>query len=55
MDVCRSEEPRLVPVSGDPAHLQACHLDEATKDREVEKLLAGVLAEVGIGSCRHER
>ena len=46
MDVCRSEEPRLLAVSGDPAHLQACHLDEATKDREVEKLLAGVLAEV---------
>ena len=46
MDVCRSEEPRLLAVSGEPSHLQACHLDEATKDREVEKLLAGVLAEV---------
>jgi peptide/nickel transport system ATP-binding protein len=46
MDVCRSDEPRLLPVSGDPLHLQACHLDEATKDREVEKLFAGALAEV---------
>ena len=46
MDICRSDEPLLSPVSGDPLHLQACHLDETTKDREVEKLLAGVLAEV---------
>jgi peptide/nickel transport system ATP-binding protein len=46
MDVCRSDEPLLSPVSGDSSHLQACHLDEATKDREVEKLLAGALAEV---------
>ena len=34
-----------LPVSRPPAHLQACHLDEATKDREVAKLLAGALAE----------
>jgi len=46
MDVCRADEPLLSPVSGDPSHLQACHLDETTKDREVEKLLAGALAEV---------
>ncbi len=46
MDVCRSDEPRLSPVSGEPSHLQACHLDETTKDREVEKLLAGALTGV---------
>jgi hypothetical protein len=26
-------------------HLQRCHLDEETKDREAAKLLAGTLAE----------
>ncbi|HXH89548.1 MAG TPA: ABC transporter ATP-binding protein [Gaiellaceae bacterium] len=45
MDVCKAEEPRLMPVSAQPHHLQACHLDEQTKDREVAKLLAGQLAE----------
>jgi len=45
MDVCKSNEPRLLPVTDEPHHLQACHLDEQTKDREVEKLRAGVLAE----------
>jgi peptide/nickel transport system ATP-binding protein len=47
MDVCKTTEPRLAPVGGDSAHLQACHLDEATKDREAAKLLAGTLAEAG--------
>jgi len=47
MDVCKAEEPRLMPVSEQPQHLQACHLDEPTKDREVAKLLAGQLAEAG--------
>jgi peptide/nickel transport system ATP-binding protein len=45
MDICKQEDPPLRPISDDPAHLQACHLDEATKDREAEKLLAGTLAE----------
>ena len=47
MDVCKSKEPLLAPVPDGPEHLQACHLDETTKDREVAKLLAGVLAEAG--------
>ena len=47
MDVCKAKEPLLLPVSDQPHHLQACHLDEQTKDREVEKLLAGHLAEAG--------
>ncbi len=45
MDVCKTREPLLLPVSDQPQHLQACHLDEPTKNREVEKLLAGSLAE----------
>src|SRR5437764_764203 len=46
MDICKKEDPPLKPVTDDPAHLAACHLDEATKDREAQKLLAGTLAEV---------
>jgi peptide/nickel transport system ATP-binding protein len=45
MNVCREREPELLPISDDPGHLQACHLDEQTKDREAEKLAAGKLAE----------
>jgi peptide/nickel transport system ATP-binding protein len=45
MDVCRSNLPELRPVSGDTDHLQACWLDEETKDREAAKLLAGTLAD----------
>ncbi len=45
MNICREQEPELRPISDDPGHLQACHLDEQTKDREVEKLAAGALAE----------
>jgi peptide/nickel transport system ATP-binding protein len=45
MDICTSKDPELLPISDDPSHLQACHLDEETKDREAAKLLAGTLAE----------
>ena len=45
MDACRTLAPELLPVSRSPRHLQACHLDEDEKDREVEKLLTGTLAE----------
>ena len=45
MEVCKTEEPRLDPVSDDPGHLQACWLDEQTKDREASKLLSGTMAE----------
>ena len=44
MNVCATEVPPLEPISDDPGHLQACHLDEATKDREAEKLLAATMA-----------
>ena len=45
MSVCKQKEPELLPVTGEPDHLQACHLDDETKDREAAKLLAGTLAE----------
>ena len=46
MDVCKTTFPELVPTQRDPQHLQACHLDEDTKDRESAKLLAQTMAEV---------
>jgi peptide/nickel transport system ATP-binding protein len=45
MNVCKETEPELRPISDAPGHLQACHLDEQTKDREAAKLVA--LAETG--------
>jgi peptide/nickel transport system ATP-binding protein len=45
MEVCKTKEPLLAQISDDPEHLQACHLDEDTKDREATKLLAGTMAE----------
>jgi peptide/nickel transport system ATP-binding protein len=45
MEVCKNEEPQLKPISNEPHHLQACWLDEQTKDREAQKLVAGSLAE----------
>jgi peptide/nickel transport system ATP-binding protein len=45
MSVCRTEEPQLEPVEGNPEHLQACHLDEDTKRREAAKLLESTMAE----------
>ena len=44
MDKCKTVEPLLVPISDDPQHLQACHLDEETKDREATKLLEATMA-----------
>ena len=45
MDKCRQVDPPLVPISDDPDHLQACHLDEPTKDREAAKLLEATMAQ----------
>jgi peptide/nickel transport system ATP-binding protein len=39
MDVCKSKFPELRPAGDDPRHLQACHLDEATKEREAAKVV----------------
>jgi peptide/nickel transport system ATP-binding protein len=44
---CKQEDPELLPVSNDGDHLQRCFLDEETKDREAQKLLAGMMAEAG--------
>jgi peptide/nickel transport system ATP-binding protein len=46
MDICKTVNPELRPVSGEPEHLQSCHLDEETKDREARKLLATMMGEV---------
>jgi peptide/nickel transport system ATP-binding protein len=45
MDICKTVDPPLSPVTGSVNHLQSCHLDEETKDREAAKLLAGMMAE----------
>src|SRR5919197_1587547 len=44
MDKCKTVEPLLVPISDDPEHFQACHLDEETKDREATKLLEATMS-----------
>src|SRR5881397_1030930 len=31
MPICKEADPELAPVSGDPGHLQSCHLNEETK------------------------
>jgi peptide/nickel transport system ATP-binding protein len=45
MPICKEADPALAEVSDDPGHLQACHLDEETKNREARKLLQGMMAE----------
>jgi peptide/nickel transport system ATP-binding protein len=45
MGVCKTVEPELLPAGDEADHVQACHLDVATKDREAAKVLAGTLAE----------
>src|SRR5215218_787505 len=47
MEVCKTTVPKLVPTQKDPGHLQACHLDEETKDREAAKLLEAMMVEAG--------
>jgi peptide/nickel transport system ATP-binding protein len=45
MEVCKTIEPDLAAISDDPDHVQRCHLDEDTKNREAAKLLEGTFAE----------
>jgi peptide/nickel transport system ATP-binding protein len=45
MDVCRAQVPELRPVTGDPAHEEACFLDDHTKEREAGKVLEGTMAQ----------
>jgi len=42
MEICRTVDPDLKPAPGDRDHLQACHLDEATKEQEAARLLGAV-------------
>jgi len=44
MPVCRQQDPQLMPAGSDTLHEQACHLDEATKEREATKLVAMLTA-----------
>jgi peptide/nickel transport system ATP-binding protein len=44
MEICKTQVPELAPISTDPDHLQRCHLDEETKDREAAKLLDSMVA-----------
>jgi oligopeptide/dipeptide ABC transporter ATP-binding protein len=43
MEVCKRERPHLAPTARGGSHMQACHLDQETKDREAAKLVAGML------------
>jgi peptide/nickel transport system ATP-binding protein len=45
MGICKQVEPELLPAGDERDHVQACHLDVATKDREAAKVLAGTMAE----------
>ncbi|MGZ4281128.1 MAG: ABC transporter ATP-binding protein [Gaiellaceae bacterium] len=47
MEVCKTTVPELLPTQRDASHLQACHLDEETKDREAAKLLESMMAKAG--------
>ncbi len=47
MEVCKTTVPRLQPARNDAEHLQACHLDDETKEREAAKLLEQTMAEAG--------
>ncbi len=46
MDVCRREQPPLVPFDGNPEHLVACHLDEDMRKRTAEELSAMMMAQI---------
>jgi peptide/nickel transport system ATP-binding protein len=46
MNICLQTEPPLAPVESHPTHTVRCHLDQATKDREAEKLVAGTFTQV---------
>ena len=47
MNICKTEDPPLRAVPDEPDHLDACHLDQATKDREAQKLLAAMMSQTG--------
>jgi oligopeptide/dipeptide ABC transporter ATP-binding protein len=46
MDVCKRDHPALAPGGADPGHLQACWLDQETKDHQAARVLEGIMGEV---------
>ena len=47
MEICKTTVPELEPSPSGPGHLQRCHLDQETKDREAAKILEMTMAETG--------
>jgi peptide/nickel transport system ATP-binding protein len=47
MEICKTTVPELAVSPSGPGHLQRCHLDQETKDREAAKILEMTMAEVG--------
>ncbi len=47
MEICKTTVPELAPSPSGPGHLQRCHLDQETKDREAAKILEMTMAETG--------
>jgi peptide/nickel transport system ATP-binding protein len=45
MNICKEVEPELEPAPGNPAHRSRCHLTQDVRDREISKLMAGMMAE----------
>jgi peptide/nickel transport system ATP-binding protein len=47
MEICKTTVPELAASPSGPGHLQRCHLDQETKDREAAKILEMTMAEAG--------
>jgi peptide/nickel transport system ATP-binding protein len=47
MEVCKTKVPELEPSPSDLNHLQACHLDPETKEREGSRVVGVLMAEAG--------
>ena len=45
MEVCKTNVPELAPTRNDVDHLQACHLDPETKEREGSRIVEVLMAE----------
>jgi oligopeptide/dipeptide ABC transporter ATP-binding protein len=48
MNVCRATVPELRPSPHEAEHVDACHLDEETKEREAAKLVETMMAEEAV-------
>jgi oligopeptide/dipeptide ABC transporter ATP-binding protein len=46
MDVCKTDPPELTAAPNDPNCFDACYLDEETKAREADKLVAVMMADI---------